>query len=190
MHLFLLILVGFFGSVSYVVGVWQMMNGTYEPNVFSRVVWLLLAINSFAGVVVSHSTQASILLGGVLLVGNAAVCLVSFWKGTMGFGKLEIFCSALLAVSALIWVLFNAPLVNLLIGLAAHFIGAIPTYKKVWADPQSESPPFWSLFLLASALSIIASFGSPVREIILPIYYTFFDGSMFLLSLRKRFMNK
>lgn len=185
MHLVLFVLIGIFGLASYVIGARQIIIGVYAPSLFSRIVWLLLALNSFAGVIVSHSSSASILLGSILLIGNTAICILSFWKGTRTFGRLEYICIVLLALSALIWILFSAPLLNLIIGLVAHFIGALPTYRKVWINPQSESAPFWSLFFIASALSIVDSLGSSVKDIILPIYFSFFDGSMFLLSLRR-----
>jgi hypothetical protein len=172
------------GSASYTVGVWQMLHGKYAPSVFSRVVWLLLAVNSFAGVVLSKGSKASVLLALILLAGNAAICLTSFWKGTRSFGKLEWFCVALLIVSGLVWVFFRAPLINLGLSLLAHFIGAAPTYKRVWHNPKTESTAFWSLFFGASVLSIFASSGNTLSAVVFPIYFTLFDGSMFFLSAR------
>jgi hypothetical protein len=125
------------------------------------------------------------LLAGILLVGNSAICITSFWKGTGSFGKLEWVCVALLIISGLVWILFKAPLVNLGIGLLAHFIGAAPTYKRVWKRPSSESTAFWSLFFAASILSIFASQDASLGAILFPIYFTLFDGSMFLLSMRR-----
>jgi hypothetical protein len=185
MQLFLFIVIAVLGTASYVVGVWQMLRNKYSPSTFSRIVWVLLAVNSFAGVIVSGSSQASILLGGILLAGNIAVCIVSFWKGTRTIGSLEYICILLLGTSGIVWIFFRAPLINLGISLFAHFIGATPTYKKVWFNPASESTAFWSLFFLASLLSIFASPESSIKDIILPIYYTFFDGSLFALSLRR-----
>ena len=173
------------GTASYAVGVRQMLQGKYAPSVFSRVVWLLLAVNSFAGVVLSKGSKASILLAGILLVGNAAVCLTSFWKGTRSFGKLEWICIVLLVISGAVWLLFHAPLVNLGISLFAHLIGATPTYKRVWREPSSESTAFWSLFFAASVLSILASKGHSLSSVVFPIYFTLFDGSMFTLSMRR-----
>lgn len=79
----------------------------------------------------------------------------------------------------------KAPLVNLGIGLLAHFIGAQPTYKRVWHDGSSESAAFWSLFFIASIFSVIASIGSPIQDIMFPIYFMLFDGSMTVLALRR-----
>lgn len=186
METLLFVLILLFGTASYTVGVKQMLADKYAPSVFSRIVWLLLAIISFAGVVFSHSTKASILLAGIFLLGNAAICITSFWKGSRSFGKLEYICLAILATSALIWIVFDAPLVSLAVSLLAHFVGGIPTYKRVWKDPKSESTGFWSLFFVASVLSIVASWGDPLRFIIFPIYFTLFDGSMFALSARTK----
>lgn len=173
------------GSASYIIGVKQILKNKYSPSLFSRVVWLLLAINSFAGVLLSDSTNASVLLGAIILAGNLAVTLVSIKKGSREFGKLEYFCIAMLVVSGVVWILFSAPLVNLAISLFAHFIGALPTYKKVIVDPFSESTSFWSLFFLASLLSIFANGNTNFTSVILPIYFTLFDGSIFALTLRK-----
>jgi len=182
----LYILILLLGTASYAVGVYQMLKGKYSPSVFSRAVWLLLAVNSFAGVVVSGGSDASILLAAILLAGNAAMCVVSLWKGNKSFGKLEYICIGLLVLSGLIWVIFDAPLLNLGISLFAHFVGAAPTYKTVWKNPKSESTSFWSLFFVASVLSIFASNGESLSAIVFPIYYALFDGSMFGLSLRRK----
>lgn len=184
MESLLYILIALFGCASYFVGLREMLRGTYAPSLFSRVVWLLLAVNSFAGVILSQSTKASILLAGILLLGNAAICIASFWKGTRSIGRVEIGCLGLLFISLLIWIFFKAPLVNLLISLSAHFIGAIPTYRRVWINPKSESTAFWSLFFIASVLSVVVSLGEPLKLVVLPLYFALFDGSMCVLSLR------
>lgn len=181
----LLVLILVFGFASYIVGLKEMLTGKYSPSVFSRVVWLLLAIISFAGVVVSHSTSASTLLAGVFLVGNTAICITSFSKGSREIGKLEYVCLGILVISGVVWLVYKAPLVSLSISLFAHLVGAVPTYKRVWRKPANESAGFWSLFFIASVLSVAASWGEPLKLIIFPIYFVLFDGSMTFLSLRK-----
>lgn len=186
----LYILIVMFGTTSYVVGVKQMLSGDYKPSVFSRVIWLMLTINSFAGVILSQGSKASILLAFILLVGNIAICSVSFWKGVRTFGKIEVICTALLCMSGLVWLFFHAPLVNLGISLLAYTIGAIPTYIKVWHDPASESTAFWAPFVFASTLSVVVSLGQPLGAVVLPIYFALFDFSMTILSMRSRKFTK
>jgi hypothetical protein len=159
------------GLASYAIGLWKMLDNQYAPSTFSRVVWLLLTINSFAGVALSNSSPASLLLAAISLIGNIAICIASFWKGTREIGKLEYFCIVLLILSGFVWIFLKAPLINLVISLFAHFIGAVPTYKKVIRYPQSENMAFWLLFFLASVLSVFVSDMSSPKGIIYPIYF-------------------
>ena len=186
MEFYLLIVIAILAGASYLLGLVQMLRGSYKPSTFSRIVWLLLGVNGFAGVLLSSTSTAAVLLAGISLLGSAAMCVLSFWKGVRTIGKLEYVCIVLLIVSGLIWIFFEAPLVNLFISLFAHFIGAVPTYKKVWLEPKSESWGFWSLFFFASVLSIFASPGSSIKDVVFPIYFSLFDGSIFFLSLRRK----
>jgi hypothetical protein len=183
--LYLNILITIFGLSCYLVGAYRILKNKYTPNTFSRVVWLILAVNSFAGVYFSKSSQASILLALVLLFGNILICTLSFAQGSSKIGSLEYVCLGLLFISLLIWIFFKSPLINLSISLIAHFIGAAPTYKKLWLNPESEDIPFWTLFFLASVLSVINSGHSSLKFVILPYYYAFFDGSIILLAARR-----
>ena len=186
---FLYILIIIFGLASYIVGAKQMLQNKYSPSTFSRIIWVLLSVNSFAGVILSHSSKSSLILSGIFLFGNIIICLISFWKGTKSFGNTEYFSLFLLFISLVIWIQFNAPLLNLVISLIAHFIGGIPTYKKVWKNPSSESFGFWSLFFIASLISVFVADTSSVSLIIFPIYFVIFDGGMTLLSVRKKIKN-
>jgi len=144
----------------------------------------MLAMNGFAAVLASGGSRASILLAGIFLAGNAAICATSFWKGSRAFGKLEYACLVLLFFSLAGWLIFKAPIITLCISLFAHFIGALPTYKKIWNEPASESTAFWFFFFAASALSIFASPGGSIATVVFPVYMTFVEGSLFVLSLR------
>lgn len=174
-----------FGIASYVVGCRDVVLGRYAPNRFSRIVWLLLAAISLAGVVASGGASSAVLLSGIFLVGNAAICALSFWRGSGGFGHLERACLAILGASVLVWVVFDAPLIGLGMSLLAHLVGGAPTYRAVWRVPRSESAGFWSLFFIASALSLVADLGHPWRSLVFPAYFVLFDGGMTALALRR-----
>ena len=185
MHLTLELLVLAFGTASYAVGARDVLVRGYAPNVFSRVVWLLLAVISAAGVVASGSGSGAVLLAGVFLLGNAVICGLSLVRGTRGVGRLEHVCLAILVLSAVVWVLFDAPVLSLVLSLLAHLVGGAPTYRRAWQQPGSESAGFWSLFFLASVCSLLATLGGPVQTLVFPLYFVLFDGGMTVLALRR-----
>jgi hypothetical protein len=171
------------GLGSYAWGARDIVRGRYLPSVFSRAVWLVLAGVSFAGVIGSDGSTAAALLAGTLLAGNGAICGLSVWRGTREFARMEAVCLVLSALSVGAWIIFDSALVGLVMSLATHLIGAIPTLGRAWRDARTESTGFWSLFFAASALSLLASAGGTLEAAILPLYFTVFDGLMFALSL-------
>lgn len=180
-----LALIVLFGCTSYLIAIHNMARGAYKPSLFSRIVWLLLATNSFFAVIYSGGSLSAKVLAGVSLLGNIAVCSYSFFKGTKTFGRLEMVCLSLIAISGILWIVLDAPIINLLVGLSAHFLGGLPTIKRVWLNPKDEVTGFWLFFSLASLLSLAISDWSSITSIIFPLYFTVFEGSLTILSIRK-----
>ena len=82
----LIYVIGLLGITAYVTAVYQMLTNVYAPSFFSRGVWFLLGINSFAGVLLGGGSQSSIVLAGTLFIGNLAVFITSYRKGSREFG--------------------------------------------------------------------------------------------------------
>lgn len=176
------------GIATYTSAVWQMLRGDYSPSFFSRGVWFLLGINSFAGVLLGDGSKASIILAGTLFAGNAAVFAVSYKKGSREFGFAEKISLVLLLISGILWAVLDAPFIGLIISLAAHFIGGIPTIWRVARRPHSEQAYHWYFFFAASIISIVASDNKSITAILFPVYFAIFDGLIILLANRKHFI--
>lgn len=182
--LYLLILL--LGIATYASAVYQMLKGQYSPSFFSRGVWFLLGINSFAGVLLGGGSKASVILAGTLFVGNAAVFAVSYKKGSRDFGFAEKISLVLLVVSGVLWAALDAPYLSLIISLVAHFVGGIPTIWRVARRPHSEQAYHWYFFFTASLLTIIVSDKHHIKAVLFPVYFALFDGLIICLVNRKR----
>lgn len=182
-----------FGVLTYGSAVYQMRTGAYSPSFFSRGVWLLLGINSFAGVALGGGSQSSKILAATLLVGNAAVFVASIKKGSRQFGFTEQISLFLFVVSCALWFVIDAPEINLMLSLAAHFIGGIPTIWRTIKKPSSEKALHWYFFFVASVLTIINSGSKGTlywKAIIFPLYFVLFDGLIIFLVQRRRFLKR
>lgn len=183
--LYLLILL--FGVATYSSAVYQMIKKQYSPSFFSRGVWFLLGINSFAGVLLGEGSNAAVVLAGTLLVGNTAVFITSYKKGSREFGNVEKVSLALLVISACMWTILDSPYIGLIISLVAHFIGGVPTLYRVLKKPEAEQAYHWYFFFIGSLISIVASDSKALTVILFPLYFAIFDGLIILLANRKRF---
>lgn len=178
-------IIAFLVILSYTIASKAILNNKYHPSIYSRFIWLLLAINNFASIVVLKSNNAIILLAGLVLLGSSLILLLSLRKAKRKFDKTELISTTLLILSLAVWIFTNLPLLNLIIGLIAHFIGGIPTYKKALKNPKGEYVLFWFFFSIASLLTFINTDKTHISDYLYPLYFIIFDGSIVLLCLRR-----
>ncbi len=135
-----------FGGYGYIR---DTLRGVTSPNRVTWGLWALEGIMAFVLEVQEHVGLASVMtlmLGLVPLV----VVLSSFknahvlWK----IGRFEVFCGAVSLAGLAFWALVHEPTIALISFVAADQIAALPTLRKSWIAPASESP---RLFFLGSA---------------------------------------
>ena len=179
------VLIGLFVVASYYFGIKAIFQSRYYPSIYSRIIWLLLSVNAFASVVALKNSFSVTLLAGLGLVGSSIILVLSVKKSKKTFGLTEFISTILLLVSLGVWLFTKLPLLNLSIGLIAHFIGGIPTYKKVIKDPTEEDTLFWLFFAFASVFSFLGADKSHLSGYLYPLYLVIFETGMTLLCLRR-----
>jgi hypothetical protein len=182
MSLFLIALLAF---LSYYSGISATLKGFYKPSIYSRAIWFLITLNSFIGVVSLGNKSSILVLAGIQLIGSLGMLLAAWKHSIRTFGAIEVICSALLCVSLIVWLVGSSPIINVLISLVAHFIGAIPSYINVYKKPASENLRFWSYFALASAIAFATADKANFKNYTYALYFVVFDTSMTLLTARK-----
>src|ERR1700677_3410476 len=105
-------ILGFIGF-SYFVAIRSIFKNQYRPNLYSRIIWFFLALNSFASVVALKNAPIIITYGAFALVGNFTILALSWQKSPRLFGTSELISTILLTLSLLIWIFTDLPLLNL-----------------------------------------------------------------------------
>lgn len=179
------VLIIFFASLAYVFGVYSMFKKEYKPSIYSRLVWFLIGVNSFFGVLALKNSAQTIILAIIATLGMLIMFLGALRFSVKTFGKTELICTILLLISVVLWITVNNPIISLILGLVAHFIGGIPSLKQVIKDPHSEFIPFWLSFGVASLLVFIQADKSSINLYLYPLYFMAFDILMSGLAARK-----
>ena len=63
-------------------------------------------------------------------------------------------------------------------------LGAIPSLRKTWIDPASESLAAWLLFLAGNTLNMATLENGSLEIVAYPLYLTIVAGVFVLLQLR------
>lgn len=177
-----------FAGASYLIGFHAIFKKGYRPKLFTRIVFLLLAINNLASVIKLGNQSSTVILAWVGFFGSLLIFIGAvIFRGERLWGRSEIISVILLVISLLFWILTDIPIINLSIGLIAHLIGSLPTLTRVIRKPESENIPFWLLFAIASVITLISTSGINIKDYVYAVYFCVFDGSLTFLSARKYF---
>ena len=126
-----------------------------QPHLYTWVIWAITASIATAGVIVGGGKLGAVpmVLGTTLVI---FVCLLSFKYGSKNITTSDTvtLIGALLAI--IVWVQLKSPLLAVLLATTIDAFGYIPTFRKTYSEPWSETSIFWLAMSFNSFLSIAA----------------------------------
>jgi hypothetical protein len=157
-------------AVSFIPYIKDVLKRNTTPHIYSWLVWTIL--QTTAAVAILQENQVWSALGTAALgLESILVFLLCFKYGTKNIALFDVICliGALLAIG--IWVFVHNAMLSIILVTIIDFVGFLPTYRKAYREPQSET-----LFLyICSALSNIFS--------LLSITHHSVTSSLYVLSL-------
>lgn len=171
------------GFVPYIISI---SKGYTKPNRATWLVWSILTIKLAAGYWFVGARD-TFWVPAISVILTLTVFTLSLKYGTKGWTSFDRKCLVAAAFGLILWWIYDEPLFAVLTALATDIVGAMPTIKKVWFEPESEDRLSWTLFFLSSVANVFAierwAFGIAVY----PISMLISDGLVagFVL-LRKR----
>ena len=181
MNLLIILLI----TASYFFGAKAILENKYFPNIYSRIIWLLLSINGLVSVILLKNNLSVILYAILGFLGSFLIFILSLKKSKKIFGPVEFISTIFLFVSLGFWIFTKLPFLNLSIGLIISFIGGIPTFVQVIKNPNDEDILFWLFFALGSFITLLDSDRSNISGYLFPLYFLVTNSAMTLLCLRR-----
>jgi hypothetical protein len=116
------------------------IRGRTQPNRVTWLMWTLAPLIAFAAEVTEHVGLDSILtlgvgLGPLLVVGASFLDPKAYARIT----PVDALCGALSVAALVAWAVTGTGDVAILFSILSDFFGAVPTVRKAYGDPQSES---------------------------------------------------
>jgi hypothetical protein len=173
------VIITFVGYIPYIKDI---LNRKTRPHIYSWFLW------GFVGSIV-FALQISDKAGAGALVTLAAVilCVVVLGLGLKLKGKRDIkfidtvfFILALVGVA--IWILAKQPIISAILLTIIDLLGFVPTIRKSWLKPYSETLVFYILNTIRFVLAIASLQRYSIITALYPITW-FFANSLFALML-------
>lgn len=164
------------------------IQGRTKPNRASWFLWTLAPVLSFCTALAAHAniwSVAIIVLSGLvcgLIFLASLVNRQSYWK----LDQWDILCG-LCSLSALgFWLVLHDPIVGLILAIAADAFASIPTLRKAWTHPETETGWTFITGFTSTVLCIPATTAWDLPNFGFTVYLLVINGLLIAFCFRKR----
>lgn len=153
----------------------SILKGQTRPHMYSWLVWFIDAAIIFILQLTNNAGP-----GAYVTLAAALMCLfvliLSFSKGTKDIKTIDkvFLASALLAL--VLWWFAKQPLVSAVLITCVDLLGFVPTIRKAWKAPDSETPIFYCINSLRFVFAIAALRQLSTINAIYPITWLVANG--------------
>lgn len=141
--------------VGYAPYVWDTIKGKTRPHIFSWFTWAFVTFIIFALQVLGNGGP-----GTYTTLATAILCTLIFILGLKNGKKditrfdVVIFVITLIATG--IWIFAKQPIISTILIVTINTLANIPTIRKSWKDPHSETLFTWEMGAVRNFLGLIA----------------------------------
>ncbi len=143
------------GSISYVPYFSAIFKKETKPHPYTWLVWAITTGTAAFGVYWSGGGYAAFVLfcwTGLTFL----TFLLSLRYGTKNITRFDAVCLFLAFLGIVLWWLYQNPFLGILMATVVDAIGYLPTYRKSFAEPWSESVLSWSIFVATTIFTLLA----------------------------------
>lgn len=174
--------------VGYVPYIRDVIKGKTKPHVFTWIVWTIITfVIGFAQIAAGAgwSSVHNIVTGFVSLF--ILYFGFKYSRSTISLSDIFFFIAAIFSIP--IWILTKSPVGSIILLSIIDFLAFVPTFRKTWKDPTSET---LSSYIIAGSKYIISLFAIAVYSfstILYPIVLIVLNVIM-VLVISKKYTNK
>jgi len=140
------------GFVPYII---EIVQGKTRPNRATWWIWTVVGAMLCASYYASGARH-TIWVPLSYVIGPLITALLALRYGEGGWNRFDRGCLGASVFSLIVWWLARAPLVAMGANISIDLLGALPTIRKAYHEPEAESLRSWTVFLLADALNLCA----------------------------------
>lgn len=174
------------GLIAYIPYIREIYAGKVTPHPYSWFVWGLTAGVMFAlqalngGGAMSWSTLTISII-------CLFICGLS-WKrgGKRVVDKRDKTTLVLAFIAIFLWLVVDEPTLSMLLLICADLLGFIPSVRKTWRDPYSETLKMWAINGVRHSLNIFAITTYSVLTLANPVVWAICNFSFCALILARR----
>lgn len=140
---------------SFIPYVLDILKNKTKPHIYTWIIWLITQGTATLGLLLGHGGWGTLLL----LIGTfycLIIVLLAFKFGTKNITKFDTIILLGAFAAIIIWWQLKNPLLAVFIVSIIDVVGYIPSYRKTYQEPWTETLKSWELSILVNVFSILA----------------------------------
>ncbi|MEA3399125.1 MAG: hypothetical protein U9R00_01270 [Patescibacteria group bacterium] len=126
-----------------------------QPHAYTWLIWTITVGTATLGIWYGNGGLAVLTLL-ITTIFNLIIFILSFKYGTKNITKSDTIFLVIAFIAIFIWWQLKQPLIALIIVTLIDFFGFIPTIRKTWQEPWSETTISWIFFVISTIFLIIS----------------------------------
>lgn len=141
--------------VTYIPYYRDILRGKTHPHFYTWFLWTLLSALLVA-LQIKGDAGAAVLVSGAAVLLCIGVVLLSLRKGTKDITKLDSYVALLGLIAIIFWLVIDQPIVSAILLIVADLLAFIPTIRKSWNKPHSETLSLYVTNTLRFSMALFA----------------------------------
>lgn len=154
------VVLGILGSVlmisSYVPYIYHILKKQTKPHAYTWIIWSVTQIIATIGILQGDGGIFAAMTIGAGAVLSLVTLLLCFPYGTSNVTTFDTVALAVGCVALVFWWKLDNPVLAIALVSIIDGIGFLPTYRKTWNEPWSESLLAWTLFVAGNLCAFFA----------------------------------
>jgi len=155
-----------FAAIPYIKDIFK---GTTKPNRVTWLIWVTLQTIALVAQFAGGGRDSLLLTIGDLLAG-VTILILAFTKGQSEWHWIDRWALAGAAAGLLLWYFFRQPILALAMTVFIDFCGVVPTLRKSFVNPESETLATWLIVGSGAILGAISVGKLNFTLLLYPIY--------------------
>ena len=133
----------------------DIFNGKTTPHLFSWFIWILTSAIIYALQVASGAGPGAWVTLSLVII-MTSVFVASLKKGDRDIKKIDIVFLIVALLALPLWLIVKQPILSIIILTTIDLIGFLPTIRKSWNRPRSETLSFYLITTFRHSISVLA----------------------------------
>lgn len=179
------VLAGFLSFLCFIPYIVTILLGKTRPN---RASWWIWAVNGSILSTSYYFAGASNTLWLIVfpVIAQFIIAILSLKYGKGGWSFFDRACLMGASLSLTLWLGLKSPMSAIVLTLVTDLLGALPTVKKSYYEPETEDLLTWILYVIASILNLLAIEQWSLAILLPPMYVLFINITILSLLLRSQ----